>query len=141
MAQELIARLRAHGIQPSAQRVAVARYVLETDEHPSADRVLSRVREGFPMLSRATIYNTLNLFVKKGLLKELVLAEGKVVFDPKVEAHHHFIDQDTDTIHDVPWTAIQVRNVDSLKGFEVSEYQVVMRGRLSSRGRRSAPKP
>jgi Fe2+ or Zn2+ uptake regulation protein len=133
---DLIEILRAHDIQPSAQRVAVARYVLTTDEHPSADRVLAKVRESFPMLSRATIYNTLNLFVEKGLLRQLVLAEGKVVFDPKIEAHHHFIDEDTGTIHDVPWSSLQVRNVDSLKGFEVNEYQVVMRGRLSPRGRR-----
>ncbi|HZM48837.1 MAG TPA: transcriptional repressor, partial [Vicinamibacteria bacterium] len=71
--------LREHGIQPSAQRVAVADYVLHTDEHPSADQVFAKVRKTFPMLSRATVYNTLNLFVEKHLLRELVLAEGRVV--------------------------------------------------------------
>ncbi|MFW6198056.1 MAG: Fur family transcriptional regulator, partial [Myxococcota bacterium] len=49
--------LRAHGVQPSAQRVAVADYVLRTEEHPSADQVFARVRSGFPMISRATVYN------------------------------------------------------------------------------------
>jgi Fe2+ or Zn2+ uptake regulation protein len=125
----LVETLREHDIQPSAQRVAVAEYVLDTDEHPSADQVWARVKENFPMLSRATIYNTLNLFVEKGLLKQLVLAEGKVVFDPKTEAHHHFIDEETGQIHDIPWSQVQVRNVDGLKGYEVREYQVVMRGR------------
>jgi Fe2+ or Zn2+ uptake regulation protein len=125
----LIERLRERGIQPSAQRVAVAQYVLATHDHPSADQVLSRVRRGFPMLSRATVYNTLNLFVKKGLLREFVLAEGRVVYDPKTEAHHHFIDQGNGRIYDVPWEALKVSHVESLKGFEVRDYQVVMRGR------------
>ena len=131
MKKQVVDALRAYGIQASAQRVAVAEYVLFTREHPSADHVWARVKKAFPVLSRATVYNTLNLFVEKGLLRQLVLAEGKVVFDPKVESHHHFIDEATGTIHDVPWQALEVRKIDSLKGFEVREYQVVMRGRAA----------
>jgi Fe2+ or Zn2+ uptake regulation protein len=127
--REIIDRLREKGIQPSAQRVAVAEYVLGTRDHPSADQVFGRVRKGFPLISRATVYNTLNLFVQKGLLRQLVLAEGKVVFDPKVGAHHHFIDEATGRIHDVPWDALEVKKVESLRGYKVREYQVVLRGR------------
>jgi Fur family iron response transcriptional regulator len=134
--KDVVGALREHGIQPSAQRVAVAGYVLKTEEHPSADQVFRRVRKGFPMLSRATVYNTLNLFVQKGLLREFILAEGKVVFDPKTDAHHHFVDETTGAIHDVPWDAVDVSRVESLKGFEVREYQVVMRGRKTGAARR-----
>lgn len=121
--------LREHGIQPSAQRVAVGDYVLFTEEHPSADEVWTRVKKTFPMVSRATVYNTLNAFVKKGLLRELILAEGRIVFDPKTDAHHHFIDEATGRIHDIPWDALEVRHLDHLRGYAVSEYQVVVRGR------------
>ena len=127
--------LRKHGIQPSAQRVAVAQYVLFTEDHPSADQVLQKVKASFPMISRATVYNTLNLLVRKKVIRELVLAEGKIVFDPKLDAHHHFIDEATGLISDVPWDAVQVTNVERIKGFDVREYQVVMRGR--AKGRRS----
>ena len=135
MTRDLPATLRRHGVRPSAQRVAIADYVLRTDAHPSADQVWARVRRGFPMLSRATVYNTLNAFVRRGLLRQLVLAEGKVVFDPKVDAHHHFIDEATGRIHDVPWDAVRVDRVGSLPEFDVREYQVVMRGRRRGRGR------
>jgi Fur family iron response transcriptional regulator len=131
MARDVVEFLRTHHVQPSAQRVAVGEYVLQTEEHPSADQVWARVKKSFPLLSRATVYNTLNLFVDKGLLRELVLAPGNVVFDPNVEEHHHFIDEVTGTIHDVPWDAVKVSRVDALKGFEVREYQVVMKGRKS----------
>lgn len=121
--------LRAHGIQPSAQRVAVAEYVLHTEEHPSADQVFQRVKGKLPVLSRATVYNTLNVLVEKGLLRQLALSEGNVVFDPRVEAHHHFIDEQSGQIHDVPWSALRVSSVDALADFDVREYQVVLRGR------------
>ena len=129
MKADLIQKLVEHGIQPSAQRLAVAEYVLFTEDHPTADQVWGRVRETFPMLSRATVYNTLNLFVEKGLLQQLVLAEGSVVFDPKIEPHHHFVDEETGDIHDIPWDTLEVRNVDRLRGFDVKSYQVVLHGR------------
>src|SRR5262245_49236307 len=129
MKRDVIELLREHGIQPSAQRVAVAEYVLSTDEHPSADRVLAKVSRSLPLLSRATVYNTLNLFVEKGLLREFVLAEGRAVFDPNLERHHHFIDEETGAIADVPWDAIEVSKVDALRGYDVREYQVVLQGR------------
>ena len=135
MKRETLATLEEHGIQPSAQRVAVAEYVLYTTDHPSADQVWAEVKRSFPMLSRATVYNTLNLFTEKGLLRELVLAEGKVVFDPKLEPHHHFLDEETGEIVDVPWNALDVRRVHQLNGFDVHEYQVVMRGKKTRQKR------
>jgi Fe2+ or Zn2+ uptake regulation protein len=128
-AKALMAKLEDAGIQPSAQRLAVAAYVLATDDHPSADQVWEVAKKALPVLSRATVYNTLNLFVEKGLLRELILSEGKVVFDPNVGKHHHFIDEASGRIHDVPWDALEVAGADALPGFRVREYQVVLRGR------------
>jgi len=122
-------RLRRSGIQPSTQRLAVAEYVLETDAHPSAEQVWDEVKARVPTISRATVYNTLNLLVRKGLLRPLQLAEGRVGFDPNIEPHHHFIDEATGLVHDVPWDALEVRRVEALRGLEVREYQVILRGR------------
>lgn len=129
MSEHLAAALRGHGIQPSAQRVAVAEYLLSTTDHPSAEEVWARVRERFPMISRATVYNTVNLFVEKGLVKPLILTEGRVVFDPDMQPHHHFVDDETGIIHDVPWEALRVSGTDRLEGFELREYAVVLHGR------------
>jgi Fe2+ or Zn2+ uptake regulation protein len=135
MVQDEATVLTEHGINVTAQRVAVAQYVLHTEDHPSADEVWSRVRKRFPHVSRATVYNTLNLFVEKGLIRQLVLAEGRVVFDPRTDRHHHFIDDESGRIHDVPWGAVKVSAVAKLDGFDVREYQVVMRGRRTGRRR------
>jgi Fur family transcriptional regulator, iron response regulator len=131
---DVSALLRDHGIQPSSQRVAIGRYVLATDQHPSADEVYERVRRMLPALSRATVYNTLNLFVRKGLLRALAIAEGRTVFDPRLARHHHFVDEETGQVLDVPWEQLEVRRIESLQDLEVHDYQVVIRGRRKKRG-------
>jgi Fe2+ or Zn2+ uptake regulation protein len=138
---DVIARLEAHGIQPSAHRVAVAEYVLHTDEHPSADEVWAKVGKRL-LISRATVYNTLNLLASKGLIRALTLAGGRVVFDPKLGPHHHFIDEQSGAIHDVPWEAVRVSDVEALRpaGYDVREYQVLMRGRRLPKDKESRRK-
>jgi Fe2+ or Zn2+ uptake regulation protein len=125
--------LSQNGVRPTPQRIAVIDFVLATDAHPTADEAFAKVRESCPTISRATVYNTLNLLVCKGMLKAQVLREGTVVFDPHIEAHHHFIDDETGRIYDVPWDAVTVKEESPLRGFEVREYQVVMRGKAKPR--------
>jgi Fe2+ or Zn2+ uptake regulation protein len=127
--KDLVLTLRRRGIQPTAQRLAVAQFVLEARSHPTADEVWEKVRKRSPTISRATVYNTLNLFAEKGLLRTQVVREGALVFDPHVARHHHFIDEETGNIYDVPWEALKVTGEKSLRGYEVKDYQVVMRGK------------
>lgn len=126
---DIIELLRQSGIQPTPQRIAVAEFILGSKTHPSADEVFAMVRQTCPTVSRATVYNTLNLLVEKGLIRQQVLREGTIIFDSHVAAHHHFVDEETGEIYDVPWEAVQVSGAEQLVGFEVHEFQVVMRGR------------
>jgi len=132
--RDLIALLRSVGLQPTPQRLAVARYVLATASHPTADEVLDQARRECPTLSRATVYNTLGRLSEKGLVRPQTIKEGVIVFDARVEKHHHFIDEETGEIHDVPWDALVVTWEEKLRGYQVKEYQVVMRGRRARRG-------
>lgn len=122
--------LEAHGIRPTSQRVAIAEYVLGTEEHPSADLVWERVRARAPRVSRATVYNTLALFVARGLVRAYTLTEGATVYDPRTEPHHHFIDEATGRIHDLPWDALEVRGLEALAGLDVRAHMVVLRGHV-----------
>lgn len=131
--ESALALLRQCGIQPTPQRISVVDYVLKSHVHPSADQVLECARRKCPTVSRATVYNTLNLLVQKRLLRTQLLKEGTVVFDPNVQNHHHFIDEETGVIYDIPWTALKVIGKENLKGFEVQEYQVIMRGRRKTK--------
>jgi Fe2+ or Zn2+ uptake regulation protein len=126
---DLIALLRSVGLQPTPQRLAVARFVLGATSHPTADQVLAKARKECPTLSRATVYNTLARLAERGLLRPQTIREGVVVFDAHTERHHHFIDDATGTIYDVPWEALSVTGEKALDEFDIRDYQVVMRGR------------
>ena len=126
---DLIALLRDVGLQPTPQRLAVARFVLRTTSHPTADEVLAQARKDCPTLSRATVYNTLTRLAERGLVRLQTIREGVVVFDAHTERHHHFVDDATGKIYDVPWEALSVSGEDVLQEYDVREYQVVMRGR------------
>ncbi len=121
--------LRECGIQPTPQRIAVIEFILNTRSHPSADQALEQVRLQCPTISRATVYNTLNLLVKKGLVRTQIIREGTVVFDCNINQHHHFIDEETGNIYDIPWDQLEVKGKDRLKDFEIVEFQVILRGR------------
>ena len=69
-----------------------------------------------------------HLFVARGLLRDLHLAPDSVLFDANTDPHHHFIDEESGRIYDVPWNQIEVRNAKPPPGFEVHAYQVVLRG-------------
>ncbi len=131
--EAILELLRKHGIQATPQRIAVAQVALQNVAHPSADEVLAQVRRRCPTVSRATVYNTLHLFVEHGLVRAQILREGTVVFDPVVAPHHHFVDDETGRIYDVPWDALKVTGHRSLADYDVREHQVVLRGRRRRR--------
>ena len=127
--KNVLSFLHDHGIQPTAQRVAIAEAVLDNSEHPTADEILAEAQTRCSIVSRATVYNTLNLFVEKGLLRTQILKEGTVVFDPNVQTHHHFIDDEDGTISDIPWDWLTVEGKQKLEDYDIREYQVILRGR------------
>lgn len=128
-----ISILRQCDIQPTPQRIAVVECVLTSKTHPTADEVLVSARKKCPTVSRATVYNTLKLLVERRLIGVQTIKEGAVVFDPNVQRHHHFIDDDTGDIYDIPWDQLEVKGKEKLKDFEIVEFQVIMRGRRKSR--------
>jgi Fe2+ or Zn2+ uptake regulation protein len=135
---DLTELLKQHGILPSAQRIAVAEVALAGTDHRSADEVFKDARQRLPVLSRATVYNTLNLLVQKGLLRTVKLGEGSVLFDPKLEPHHHFVDDETGRVHDIPWASLAISSSDALGDLDVREYQVILRGKRKDGGERGS---
>lgn len=122
-----------YDIQASAPRLAVADYVLSTKDHPTAEEVKTQVEKRMPTVSTATIYNTLNLFVEKGLLKVVPdpLTE-KQRYDANTQAHFHFYDEDTGRLVDLDPSLLRVSpNFSKLNAeFEVKQIEVMLRGRL-----------
>ena len=82
---------RRSGIKATHQRREIFREVARTDEHPDAETICRRVRRRVPTVSLDTVYRTLALLEKKGLLSRLEAFAGRTRFDANTAAHHHFI--------------------------------------------------
>ena len=75
-------KLRAHGINPTHQRIEIAHALFSRCEHLSAEQVMAIVNERHSETSKATVYNTLNLFLEKSLIREVIVDPNKVFYDP-----------------------------------------------------------
>jgi Fur family transcriptional regulator, iron response regulator len=125
--------LRTHGITPTHQRIEIAHVLLERREHLSADQVLSLVNARYAETSKATVYNTLKLFLQKKLVRELIVDQNKVVYDPNTAPHHHFYDVVTGQLTDVPAEDIRVVGLPPLPPGTVADgVDIVIRTRPRS---------
>ncbi|MBT8091692.1 MAG: transcriptional repressor [Gammaproteobacteria bacterium] len=97
----LIAELEKCGIMPTPQRLEIADILLAQTQHISADRIIDRLRESGSDVSKATVYNTLNLFGKRGLVRELVVDSKRRYYDSRTDLHHHFFNVDTGELQDI----------------------------------------
>ena len=94
-------KLQACGNAPTRQRMEIAQVLFARCEHLSADQLLVMVNACDACTSKATVYNTLNLFVRKGLVREVLVDPDRVFYDPNTTPHHHFYNVDTGEISDI----------------------------------------
>ncbi|MEX1994276.1 MAG: Fur family transcriptional regulator [Steroidobacteraceae bacterium] len=122
--------LVAHGIQPTAQRLRVAELLFSQKQHLTAEQVIQALARDGTHVSKATVYNTLNLFAAKGLLKPLQVDPERGLFDSNTEPHHHFHLEDTGELIDVPPGAVQFSKLPTMPpGTESVSVEVVIRVR------------
>jgi Fur family iron response transcriptional regulator len=124
------ALFRAHGVAPTRQRVEIALAIYARGAHLSADQLLALVNERQAATSKATVYNTLNLLVGKGLLREVIVDPGRVFYDPNVAPHHHWYNRDTGEIRDIAESDLVLDGIPSLlPGTVVEGVDIVVRVR------------
>ena len=106
--------LRHHDINPTHQRIEIAYALFSRQQHLSADRITAIVNTRHPETSRATVYNTLNLFLEKKLVREVIVDPNKVFYDPNTRKHHHFYNVDTGRLTDIDASNISISGLPSL---------------------------
>jgi Fur family iron response transcriptional regulator len=121
-------RLRSHGIAPTHQRLEIANALFSRCEHQSADQILATVNVHHSETSKATVYNTLRLFLEKGLVREVIVDPSKVFYDPNTAPHHHFYNLVSGKLTDIPADALQVAGMPTLPvGMMAESIDVIVR--------------
>ena len=113
--------LRLHGIAPTHQRIEIAHVLFSRRKHLSADQILALVNSRYAEASKATVYNTLKLFLEKKLIRELVVNPARVVYDPNTEPHHHLYDVVSGQLTDISAKDIRVVGLPPLPAGTVAE--------------------
>lgn len=122
--------LRAAGLRPTRQRLALARLLFGNGEarHVTAEGLHAEARAAGARIALATVYNTLRQFKRKGLLREIVVEPGRTYFDTNTAHHHHFYDERDKRLVDIRDDELRISNMpDSPEGTKISRVEVVIR--------------
>ena len=128
----LVQRLKAAGLRPTRQRLALAKLLFEApggcDRHITAEQLHAEAVADNVRVSLATIYNSLHQFTGAGLLREVVVESGRSYFDTNVSDHHHFDFEDSGRLQDIPGEMVQLDNLPSPPGgAKVARVDVIIR--------------
>jgi Fur family transcriptional regulator, iron response regulator len=131
---EAAALLSERGVLPTAQRIDIALLTLAVPQHLSAEQIISAIRANGLKISKATVYNTLNLFREQGLLRTVDVDPTRQFYDSSTREHHHFYNVDTGELTDIPFESVMLQVDTALPpGTERAGVDVVVR----VRGRRA----
>ncbi|MDY3006114.1 transcriptional repressor [Anaerococcus sp. AGMB00486] len=119
--------LKEHGIRVSHQRLMVLDYLVNNMKHPTADDIYKDLKSKDPILSQATVYNTLNLFVENNIVSELDFNESRKRYDFYNKHHSHFICVDCGDILDLN-VGIDNLKLDELEGYSINSVDITIRG-------------
>jgi Fur family transcriptional regulator, peroxide stress response regulator len=89
--QRFVEQCRTAGLKVTPQRLLVYQALLRDESHPNPDKLYRKIKRSHPTISHATVYSTLELFERHGIIARLTPLHETVRFDPIVEPHHHVV--------------------------------------------------
>ena len=133
--QELAERLKRWGIRLTPQRLAIADVVVNSTDHPSVQEIHDRVSETFPYITLATVYSTLSVLQKKGLVQELPFQKMSR-YDANLAPHANLVCVSCDTVVDtelgVDKITLLKQELASMADFEIASQRVDFYGWCNS---------
>ena len=122
-------QLSSVGLRPTSQRMILAKLLFDgTRRHVTAEMLRYEVQKSQKKVSLATIYNTLHLFTKLGLLREIIVDSDCSYFDTNTTNHHHFYREDTRELIDIDESDIQIGHLPKPpEGSQITRVEIVIR--------------
>jgi Fur family ferric uptake transcriptional regulator len=123
--------LRSHGLQVTAQRLAVLRAVAAAP-HRTADDIEQLVRAEIGSISKQAVYDTLGTLTEKGVLRRIQPAGSPARYEDRVgDNHHHLICRECGRTVDVDCALGQRPCLTAADdaGYEIDEAEVIYWGR------------
>lgn len=119
--------LKSHDIKPSLQRIKIFDYLVSNKSHPTVDTIYKDLVNEIPTLSKTTVYNTLNLFMKKNIVTIITIEENEARYDANTTLHGHFKCEVCGEVYDFDLNIPQPKD-NILEGFETKERHIYFKG-------------
>lgn len=122
--------LRKNNIRMTSQRYAILEYLATDGKHPTANEVFEALKDDFPNMSVATVYNNLNFFMEAGIVKELPFGDGSSRFDLTDTRHYHVICNHCGKVEDFNYPGLTEveKAVESMTKFKVDGHRFKVTG-------------
>ena len=123
----MVKLLRTRGVRATRQRAALMRVLVEADDHPDAVELLARAKQIDDTVSLATVYRTLGLLEREGLVQRHSFEGGGARFETTDAPHHdHILDLDTDEIVEFQSDKIErlQREIAAEMGYDVVHHRL-----------------
>jgi len=122
-------RLRSAGLRVTRPRLALLRLLSDAGHrHITVENLHEEAIAAAIPVSLATVYNILHQFTAAGLLREVLIAPGRLYFDTNVDEHHHFLCESTGMLQDIPEKEIAVLGIpEPPVGTAISRVEVIVR--------------
>jgi Fur family ferric uptake transcriptional regulator len=87
----IVDKLAERGYRLTPQRLMILSAIEESDSHISAEEIHARIVSRYPNVNISTVYRTLELLKRLGLVTETDMGEGRVRYHPAEKGHHHHL--------------------------------------------------
>ena len=133
--KHIIERIKKKGVTLTPQRMAVAEFLSQSKDHPTADDIHRSIKKRYPTMSAATVYSTLKLLKELGEIQELSIRKrDKACFDPNPNLHHHLLCRTCGRIVNIELdypSDCPIFSKQTIKGCKVEEVQAYLYGECS----------
>ena len=93
--------LKENNLKVTPQRLTVLKYLGEHCTHPTTDKIYTDLKTNNPSLSKTTVYNSLEVLEKHGILQSITISGSERRYDFKHGMHHHFLCKKCGRITDI----------------------------------------
>ena len=125
--------LRENNISPTKQRLELAEIIFSKNQHFTAADLINMAINSNLNISQATVYNTLCLFEKKGILNTINLQNDCKFYDTNLSLHHHIYNTSSNLLTDVDNCEIIFSKLPNIsKDLELEQTEVLIKVRNKS---------
>lgn len=119
--------LQDKGVSPSIQRIKILQFILNNVHHSSVDAIYQELIHEIPTLSKTTVYNTLSLFVAKGIINSITIGSTEILYEKSQKPHAHFRCEVCEEIIDISLDS-ELFGIHKIDNHQVNKVSIHLKG-------------